>query len=491
MRASAAAINFADLPPLGAPQAPVVRAAARHLSRAATSRSSSSPTACARSSGRPRTSPAAPPCGCASAAAAGASPDEEAAYIQLGQGRADQRGHRPARAERARLARHRPQARPVDSRIDDGTFVLRGAYPRERRRRPDLPVRRQARHAAVGRRADRARQGAQPLLAYDSATTADPNGVIGRDLDWLLHDRDPRYATPTPDQIRRDDARGLQGRSGRGCSRKARSRCDVFGDIDPRRPLDSRCRAPSARCRRASRSPAEVLARPISFPAPTAAPVVLNHRGEAGPGRGGNRLAERGGGSAEAAAEPQARPAVARSSPTACSMRCASVRGRATRRSWARTGRSTSRQRRQHPGARRSCRPSRCRAFFEAADKIAADLAATGPTADEIDRVTEPMLQLLNAAQTGHGFWTAASSKARPSTATGSPTAHADGRLYEDHAARRCRRSPARLPACGDRASTGHCGCCRSRRRAACAGAAFRRHPAARLASRDETIIET
>ena len=49
--------------------------------------------------------------------------------------------------------------------------------------------------------------------------------------------------------------------------------------------------------------------------------------------------------------------------------------------------------------------PSQVPAFFEAAEKIAADLATTGPTDDEIARVTEPMLQLLNRAQTGHGFW--------------------------------------------------------------------------------------
>ncbi|HEY6815189.1 MAG TPA: insulinase family protein, partial [Croceibacterium sp.] len=49
--------------------------------------------------------------------------------------------------------------------------------------------------------------------------------------------------------------------------------------------------------------------------------------------------------------------------------------------------------------------PDQVPGFFAAADKIASDLATTGPTDDEIARVTEPMLQLLNRAQTGHGFW--------------------------------------------------------------------------------------
>jgi zinc protease len=40
-------------------------------------------------------------------------------------------------------------------------------------------------------------------------------------------------------------------------------------------------------------------------------------------------------------------------------------------------------------------------AFFTAAEQIAADLATTGPTADELARVTEPMRQLLNRCRPG------------------------------------------------------------------------------------------
>jgi zinc protease len=43
--------------------------------------------------------------------------------------------------------------------------------------------------------------------------------------------------------------------------------------------------------------------------------------------------------------------------------------------------------------------------FFAAADKIAADLAATGPTPDELARATEPLRQLLTRLETGHTFW--------------------------------------------------------------------------------------
>jgi zinc protease len=50
-------------------------------------------------------------------------------------------------------------------------------------------------------------------------------------------------------------------------------------------------------------------------------------------------------------------------------------------------------------------RPGDLPAFFAASDKIAADLAASPPSADEIARVVEPMKQLVTRASTGNGFY--------------------------------------------------------------------------------------
>jgi zinc protease len=49
--------------------------------------------------------------------------------------------------------------------------------------------------------------------------------------------------------------------------------------------------------------------------------------------------------------------------------------------------------------------PSQVPVFFEAAETIAADLAANGPNAEELDRATEPMAQMIARLQTGHTFW--------------------------------------------------------------------------------------
>ena len=43
--------------------------------------------------------------------------------------------------------------------------------------------------------------------------------------------------------------------------------------------------------------------------------------------------------------------------------------------------------------------------FFAEADKIAKDLAANPPSEDELERVTEPLSQLIRRASTGNQFW--------------------------------------------------------------------------------------
>jgi zinc protease len=50
-------------------------------------------------------------------------------------------------------------------------------------------------------------------------------------------------------------------------------------------------------------------------------------------------------------------------------------------------------------------RPADVPAFFAATDKIARDLATTPPTADELERVTEPLKQSVSRASTGNTFW--------------------------------------------------------------------------------------
>ena len=49
--------------------------------------------------------------------------------------------------------------------------------------------------------------------------------------------------------------------------------------------------------------------------------------------------------------------------------------------------------------------PSSVSTFFREAERIAKDLAATPPTADELARITEPLRQKISRASTGNAFW--------------------------------------------------------------------------------------
>lgn len=49
--------------------------------------------------------------------------------------------------------------------------------------------------------------------------------------------------------------------------------------------------------------------------------------------------------------------------------------------------------------------PDQADVFFQVSERIAADLAANGPTTEELARATEPLGQLITRLQTGHTFW--------------------------------------------------------------------------------------
>ena len=236
-------------------------------------------------------------------------------------------------------------------------------------------------------------------LAYETYSTG-PGGVLSRDLEYYLRDRDPRYATPDPEALARATPEGFRevwepllkqgpvevaifGEFDREATIAALQR--TFGALPPREPI-----------------PAAAQARVPHFPQPSAETVVLHHRGDANqaaaviawPSGGGvpglpesrqleilvnlfnNRLIDAMRERAGASYAPQ----VTNAWPT----------------DLAGGGRIT---------AIAQLRPQDVPAFFAAADEIAADLVANPPSADELARVTEPLRQLVSRASTGNTFW--------------------------------------------------------------------------------------
>ena len=396
VRASAEAIDFADLPPIGEPQAPVSRTPlgifqggdVEQLTFANGVRALVWPTTNepGRATVRVRFG----------SGLQGFS-DDEAAYIQLGKAALVSSGIGPlGQNELDRLATGRKLG--LSFRVEEGAFVFEGLT-----RATDVADQIYLFAAKLGMpRWDAApveRAKATLLLAYDTYG-GDPNGVINRDLEWLLRDRDPRFATPTPEALRQTTPEGFKQVWSRLLA-QGPIEVDVFGDVDREAVVEALSRTFGALPPREP-APAEMLARRTTFPEPTDTPVVLNHRGEAD--QAAAVIAWPAG--AGSAGLPQSRKldllAQIFSNRLLDAMR---ERAGASYSPFVDSNWPLDTDSGGNVLALAQLPPEQVPAFFAAAEEIAADLAANGPTADEIARVTEPMLQLLNRAQTGHGFW--------------------------------------------------------------------------------------
>ncbi|BBC72340.1 peptidase M16 [Altererythrobacter sp. B11] len=285
-----------------------------------------------------------------------------------------------------------------DFRIEDGTFVFEGQTRAE-----DVADQLYLFAAKLAMpRWDTApleRAKASALLTYDSYA-GNPNGVLNRDLDWLLHDRDPRYKTPTPDELRATTPEGFRAVWERLLA-QGPVEVDIFGDFDREAAVAALSRTFGALAPRPMEGPA-VLPAPAEFPAPNSKPMVLTHNGEAD--QAAALIAWPTGGGSAGLPESRKLELLAQifSNRLLDALR---ERAGASYSPYVASGWPLDIDNGGRMLALAQLSPTQVPAFFEAADKIATDLAATGPTKDEMGRVTEPMLQLLYRLQTGHTFW--------------------------------------------------------------------------------------
>ena len=243
----------------------------------------------------------------------------------------------------------------------------------------------------------RAKAAAQ--LGYESLS-ANPMGVLNRDLQWLLSNRDPRYATPTPAQLDAATPEGFR-KVWEPLLKQGPIEVMVFGDIDEQGTIATLSKTFGALPARTP-IPPQVLARGIAFPGPQDAPLVLHHRGDkdqaaavvAWPTGGGvaglpesRRLELLGQIFSNRLLDAMREKAGASYSPQVGS-------------TWPEDLDSGGRI-----VAIAQMPPGEVPEFFAAADRIASDLATKGPSADELNRVTEPMRNLISRALSGHRFW--------------------------------------------------------------------------------------
>lgn len=236
-------------------------------------------------------------------------------------------------------------------------------------------------------------------LAYKTYSTS-PGGIINRDLEYLVTDQDPRFMTPGPEALETVTPEAFR-RVWEPLLSQGPVEVLVFGEFD-RDVIVEKLRNTFGALPPRDPIPAEIAARVPGFPQTDGEPKVLRHRGDA------NQAAaviawQSGGGMASIRESRQLEiltqifnnrlldalreQAGASYSPQVYSDWPADLPAGGTITAYA------------------QLEPEYVPVFFAEADRIAMNLAANPPSTDELDRVTEPLRQLIQRASTGNQFW--------------------------------------------------------------------------------------
>lgn len=231
--------------------------------------------------------------------------------------------------------------------------------------------------------------------------SASPAGVIQRDLDYLLRDFDPRYATPDPAMMAEVTPEAFR-KAWEPRLREGPVEVLVFGEFDREQVVETLRRTFGALPPRQPLSP-EVEARVPTFPnANAGAPMVLTHRGDAD--QAAAVIAWPTGGGTERLRESRQLDILAEL-----------FNNRLMNALREKLGASYSPHAvSQWPAdlpqggiimALAQLRPADVPVFFAEAERIALDLASNPPTDDEIARAVQPLSQLYSRAATSNMFW--------------------------------------------------------------------------------------
>ncbi len=242
----------------------------------------------------------------------------------------------------------------------------------------------------------RAKAGAE--LAYNTFSTS-PGGVLNRDLEYLVTGGEKRFATPDPAALKAATPEEFR-KVWEPLLKQGPIEVLVFGEFDSAKVVEQLRLTFGALAPREAIPPG-IAARVPGF-AKAGAPKVVTHRGDAN--QAAAVVAWPSGGGVAALRESRQLEILTQLFNNrlldALRERAGASYSPQVYTSWptdlASGGRIT---------AAAQLEPAFVPVFFAEAERIARDLAATPPTADELARVTEPLSQLIRRASTGNQFW--------------------------------------------------------------------------------------
>jgi zinc protease len=234
---------------------------------------------------------------------------------------------------------------------------------------------------------------------YEAYSTS-PQGVLSRDLKFLQRDRDPRFHTPTPAEIEKTTPEGFR-KVWEPALEDGPIEVQVYGDINRDQTIEALRRTFGALAPRKP-LPRTIAPATARFPQPTDRPVVLTHRGDANQ-------------AAAVVSWPTGGGSIGISQSRELEILTQLFTNRLIDRMREKTGASYSPQvfstwpldldSGGSITAVAQLQPDAVPVFFQTAREIAADLIARPPSADELARVTEPLLQQITRASTSTTFF--------------------------------------------------------------------------------------
>ena len=240
---------------------------------------------------------------------------------------------------------------------------------------------------------------AAALIGYDSFS-ASPQAVLERDLEWLVRGRDPRWKTPDKEDFSELTAENFR-QFWEPILASGPIELMLFGDFDRDQAVESVLKTFGAlKSRKPQALPADAASP--QFPEPQAGPEILVHKGDTE--RAAAMVAWPTGGGLDNVRESRKLEVLTsifndRLFEILRSQQGASYSPQVIN-SWPVDFESGG-----YIGAQSQLTPDNIDRFYNVVEMIAKDLREKPVSADELQRVVEPLRQLIARASSGNSFW--------------------------------------------------------------------------------------